>query len=125
MSKLIKYISFLLLLSCTKAKVGDVCNLPSNVSFKRDIQPIFNANCNTSGCHTGSKPKGGLNLDSTQAYAALQNPKSGYIDTLNPSASLLYISMTSISNPMPPNGKLSKCTTDLILKWITQKAKNN
>ena len=125
MSKLIVLLSFSFLFSCSKTKVEDVCTTPTTVSFKQDIQPILNTNCSTSGCHTGVKPKGGLNLDAAQAYGELTNSKSGYVDTLNPSASLLFTSMTSVSNPMPPNGKLSKCTTDLILKWIAQKAKNN
>ena len=65
----------------------------------------------------------GANLD--VSFENISDSKSGYIDTVNPTASLLYTSMTSVTNPMPPNGKLSKCTTDLILKWIEQKAKNN
>lgn len=119
------YLSLATSLSCSKAKVQDVCIPPETVSFSKDIQPIFNTNCATSGCHAGTKPSGNLNLSADVAYANLMDAKSGYIDTLHPSASLLYTSMTSVSNPMPPNGKLNKCTTDLILKWMEQKAKNN
>jgi hypothetical protein len=125
MSKFVVIITLTLLFSCTKAKVEDVCTTPATVSFQQDIQPIFNTNCATSGCHAGTKPAGTLNLEASVAYANLMDPKSGYLDTVNPKASLLYTSMTSVTNPMPPNGKLSKCTTDLILKWIEQKAKNN
>jgi hypothetical protein len=121
------FISSILFLavSCKKARVEEVCSSPTTVSYKRDIQPIFNANCATSGCHAGKKPAGSLNLEASVSFENLSDSKSDYIDTVNPTTSLLYTSMTSVTNPMPPNGKLSKCSTDLILKWIEQKAKNN
>ena len=125
MSKFVVLIALTLLFSCTKAKVEDVCTTPATVSIQKDIQPIFNTNCATSGCHAGTKPAGSLNLEASVAYKNLTDSKSGYLDTVNPKASLLYTSMTSVTNPMPPNGKLSKCTTDLILKWIEQKSKYN
>lgn len=125
MSKYLVLLSFSFLFSCNKAKVEEVCQTPMSVSFKQDLQPIFNTNCATSGCHSGTKAAGGLNLEASVAYVNLMDTKSGYIDTLDPKAGLLYTSMTSVTNPMPPNGKLGKCTTDLILKWIEQKAKNN
>ena len=77
------------------------------------------------GCHSGSNPKGNLNLENSESYEQLWRKKSGYIDTLNPSLSVLYASMNSSSNPMPPAGKLDNCTVELILRWIQQKAKNN
>ena len=116
---------FSLCVACKKATVEEVCTTPTEISYKRDIQPIFNSNCATSGCHSGTNSAGGMNLDASVSFKNLTASKSGYIDTVHPTASLLYASMTSVSNPMPPNGKLSKCTTDLILKWIKQKAKNN
>ena len=125
MSKFVVLLSLSSLFSCTKAKVEDVCTTPATVSFQKDIQPIFNTNCATSGCHAGTKPSGTLNLEASVAYENLTDSKSGYLDTVHPKASLLYTSMTSVTNPMPPNGKLSKCTTDLILKWIEQKSKYN
>ena len=113
-----------LFFSCKKEQSQN-CKTPNEVSFKNDIQPIFNQNCVSSGCHAANKPAGGLNLESASAYIELLNPKSGYIDTLNPNSSLLYVSMTSAISPMPPKGKLDDCTTQLVLKWIQQKAKNN
>ncbi len=52
----------LLSYSCTydKAELKVDCVLPATVSFSHDIQPIFNAHCNTAGCHSGSSPQGGL-----------------------------------------------------------------
>lgn len=112
--------------SCKKKKVPTTtteCQVVDKVSFQKNIVPIFEAHCVS--CHSGANSSGNLNLEASVAYKSLSDPKSGYLDTINPSYSLLYASMISTSNPMPPNGKLDKCTTDLILKWIQQKAKNN
>lgn len=110
---------------CKKEKVptSAECQVVENVSFQKNIVPIFEAHCVS--CHSGSNASGNLNLEANVAYQNLSDPKSGYLDTINPTYSLIYASMISTSNPMPPNGKLDKCTTDLILKWIQQKAKNN
>ena len=102
-----------------------VCNTPQTISFAHDIVPIFQQNCSTFGCHTGTSPAGNLNLDVSAAYSHIMQTGSGYIDTLNPNFSLLYSQMISISDPMPPTGRLDNCKTDLVLKWIQQKAKNN
>lgn len=121
------YILFLLQLlnSCTRDRAEILCVSPDTVSFSHHIQPIFAKYCNESGCHSGNSPAGNLDLGQLSAYAELTNSKSGYIDTINPKFSLLYAQMNSTSNPMPPKGKLDKCTLELILKWIQQKAKNN
>ena len=109
--------------SCNHEAV--VCTPPTTVSFSQDIVPIFNKNCNTSGCHSGTSAAGNLNLESSVAYAQLSKKGKGYIDTLTPQYSVLYASMNATTNPMPPNGKLDNCTIGLVLKWIEQKAKNN
>jgi hypothetical protein len=110
--------------SCTYDHAGD-CSLPDEVSFSRDIQPIFDAHCTTPDCHAGAAPAGNLNLEAAQAYAALSQPGKGYLDTLTPHFSLLYAQMISVSEPMPPTGNLDDCTTGLVLRWIEQNAKNN
>lgn len=127
--RIFKNVWFLLLLlvgSCTYDKAStDPCPLPTTVSFAADIQPIFNQYCNTIDCHSGPSPGGNLNLESVVAYAQLFKQGSGYIDTITPRYSVLYAQMNSTSKPMPPDGKLDRCTQELILKWVEQKAKNN
>lgn len=116
------------LFSCISEKAPQValqCDPPALVSFQQDILPIFNRACNNSGCHSGSSPAGNLNLEPAVAYNELIDASSGYIDTINPKFSLLYAQMNSISNPMPPTGRLDSCSIQLVLKWIEQKAKNN
>lgn len=107
-------------MSCKKNKN---CSTPDTVSFSNDIQPIFNEHCIS--CHAGSSPAGNLNLQSSESYQNLLDSQSGYVDTITPASSILYSSMNSVNNPMPPNGKLDKCKIELVLKWIEQKAKNN
>jgi hypothetical protein len=115
------------IVSCAYEKVEPevVCATPDLVSFKKNIQPIFDNHCNSAGCHSGNNPPGNLNLEAAVAYTQLSKKSSGYLDTLNPTHSVLYAAMNSTGNPMPPNGKLDRCTLDLVLKWIQQKAKNN
>lgn len=116
------------LAGCISEKAPQValhCEPPALVSFQQDIMPVFNQSCNMVGCHAGSSPAGNLNLEPSQAYNDLMFSGSGYIDTINPKFSLLYAQMMSVSNPMPPTGKLDSCSIQLVLKWIQQKAKNN
>ena len=125
MIKLISIVvgGFFLLLAFQCKKKQQTCEPIESVSYSQHIQPIFNANC--INCHGGNSPDGNLNLESAVSYGNLLDLQMGYVDTINPSSSLLYNSMNSTSNPMPPNGKLDKCKIELILKWIEQKAKNN
>jgi len=122
-----KWILFfpVLLLACTKPQQQITCSLPVTVSYSNDVQTIFNTQCATSGCHTGSSPTGNLNLSTGNSYAQLSKKGSGYIDTITPTNSLLYAQMNSSSSPMPPSGKLDDCKIQLVLKWLQQKARNN
>lgn len=126
------YISILLLLNgcaynkeTANPKEAVCTDSIKNVSFAKEITPILTANCTTSGCHSGSNPQSNLNLEAAKAYAYLTKKGSGYVDTLNPSGSVLYSSLTSVSSPMPPNGKLSTCDLKRIQVWMKEGAKNN
>ena len=119
------------LIACTNNKADQLyptarcaADTMVTISFVRDVQPIFQAGC-VAGCHTGGSPQGHLSLDSAVAYAELWRSGTGNIDTLNPTASLLYSSMVSATSPMPPSGKLDDCKLKLVLKWLQQKAQNN
>lgn len=91
------------------------------VSFGADIIPIFNASCNSSGCHNtgGRKP----DLSPSNAYNALQN--GNYLNTSAPESSELYLWMAGLKAiPMPPNG-INIDNNALVLAWIRQGAQNN
>lgn len=55
---------------------GGICEV-SNVSFNRDIQPIFNARCTDAGCHgAGGTPKGDLLLEAGARSRLVDQPTS-------------------------------------------------
>ncbi len=108
-----------------KPAVNCASTMPQVVSFTRDIKPILSSNCATAGCHSGSTPEGNLNLEPSLAYSQLKQSGTGYIDTTDPKGSVLYSSIVSVSDPMPPLGKLDPCSIELILKWMQQGALNN
>jgi hypothetical protein len=104
--------------SCTYDELAPKkVEVPSVISFSADVIPIFNANCNVAGCHaSGGQPP---NLSQTNAYSSLTF--YGYVDTIDPTASLIYEEIST--------GKMKQHATDqdraIILKWIEQGAENN
>ena len=94
---------------------------PENVSFSDHIMPIFNANCNMSGCHATASPA--PDLSPQNAYNSLIN--SGMIDATNPTESTLYKRMNSSTSPMPIGGKLPEITVTTVLVWIEEGAQDN
>ncbi len=99
----------------------------AQLCFAKEIQPIFDANCIT--CHDENHPF--LNLKAPQSWYELYvtGTHAPYIDTLHPTQSLLYLRITTDSigaGRMPLGGTpLTLSTTNKILKWIEQGAKNN
>ena len=93
---------------------------PQDVSFSGDIQPIFNANCTTSGCHD-DKPAHNPSLVAGKSYNALTS--GGYVDTTVPTNSILYNEVKS--GGMPPTGALKQSQVQMILDWIRNGAPNN
>ncbi len=90
-------------------------------SFQNDIMPIFNAACNTPGCHIPGGPP--PDLSPANAYNALF--KGNYINLDKPDASELYQWMKGTRRlPMPLSGPNSEYNVK-VLGWITQGAKNN
>ena len=107
--------------ACYYDEVATIVGVPTNVSLKNDVQPIFDRDCNSSGCHD-SKPSHAPSLTSENAYKALTT--GGYVNTTVPESSILYASVNGGGMPSgrPP---LSENDKKLILGWITDGAKNN
>jgi hypothetical protein len=95
-------------------------NLPHNVSFKNDVQPIFNANCAPSGCHD-DKPTHDPQLVEGFSYNALI--EGHFVNTAVPKSSIIYGEIES--GGMPPSGSLSLTDVKIVLAWITEGAQNN
>lgn len=95
-------------------------SLPTNVSFSSDVIPIFDTNCNISGCHDAG-PAHAPSLTRENAYTSLI--QGNYISTTIPTQSKIYEEMAE--GNMPPSGALAGKEVSIILGWITEGAKNN
>lgn len=92
-------------------------NTKDSVCFNTQILPFFVSNCGNSGCHDSKTKAEGYDLTSYKTIV------SRGIDLKNPKNSKIYQEMLG-SMPPPPAAKLAKTQTDLVLKWITEGAKN-
>lgn len=127
MDKIIKiftFVSIILLSSCyydNPILTNDDPNAPPQfVSFSGDLIPLFNANCNNSGCHD-DVPAHAPSLVEGKAYNALI--QGGYVNTTIPDESVVY---TVVKNgSMPPGGQLSSRDIKLIYDWIRNGAPQN
>ncbi|HTI06973.1 MAG TPA: hypothetical protein VL832_00415 [Puia sp.] len=113
------------LAACTKTSTLLIDNTPEvtkTVSFGTDIIPILSASCGKSGCHNGSVSP---NLMAANAYNSLVNGR--YIDTGNPSNSIVYLWLTGKESSTMPLGASNNPSNinGLVLAWIKQGAKNN
>ena len=93
---------------------------PEFVSFQNDLQPLWNANCNTTGCHDAT-PSHNPSLVQDNAYNALLN--GGYVNTAIPNASILFTEVSS--GNMPLSGQLTDAEIKQIYDWIRNGAPNN
>jgi hypothetical protein len=90
------------------------------VSFKDNVLPIFSSKCNMSGCHAaGAIPP---DLSPANAYNSLINLNQ--IDTLAPIESNLYKEIKT-GGGMVSYSNITTSEAALVLKWITEGAKNN
>lgn len=93
----------------------------ATVSYRLDIQPIFNQQCVT--CHGGSA---GLWLDSYER-ALLGSSNGPIIVSGNPESSSLYLRITGSHQPLMPLGGESLRPNEInsIRTWIAEGAPNN
>jgi hypothetical protein len=94
----------------------DPLEVPDNVSFEADIVPIFDASCNTAGCHNGTIAP---DLREDKAYNSLT---SGYVTDVSAAENnKLYQAIDG--------GSMDAYATDLerayIKKWIEEGALDN
>lgn len=105
-------LSGMLAVSCSKdneTTVGGGTCSTTGMSFSRDIQPIFNANCTT--CHNSTYANGGQNLTT----------HAGVVNATDNGKLLGVINHTAGYPAMPQGGaKLSDCNISKITAWISQ-----
>ena len=96
----------------------------SNVSYSKDLQPVFNLKCATAGCHDDATRAGGLSMTScanTKADPSIVFPGA-------PDNSRLIWSIEGIGNfPMPPSGypPLTENQIKGVRTWIKEGADCN
>ena len=93
---------------------------PAKVDFRRDVQPIFQANC--IGCHGPSLQMNGLRLD--RRSAAMKGGTIAVIGPGNSAGSRLYLKLLNdqYGPKMPPTGPLKAEQIAIIKAWIDQGA---
>jgi len=89
------------------------------VSYSGDLQPLWNANCTTTGCHDGSSHEPALIPD--VSYNSLIS--GGFVNTQIPTESILYKELST--GAMPTTGKLPASDIQKVLHWIELGAPNN
>lgn len=130
-----------ILLSLMIALVGPApCGGNGEVSYSRDVQPIFSTNCAFSGCHDHLTMSGGLNLEANASYENIVNVPStetalDRIEPGDPDQSYLYLKLTGdyVNVPggegtgrMPLNGPpLPDDDIETIESWILDGAPDN
>ncbi|MEN9685755.1 MAG: hypothetical protein RLZZ28_1541 [Bacteroidota bacterium] len=97
-------------------------DITTEMSYAKDIQPIFDKSCAVSGCHlTGGKAP---DLTTANSYKSLT--LGNYVKAGDPDNSLLMLWLTGKKNPVMPIGSGPDAAINAkIYAWIKQGAKNN
>jgi hypothetical protein len=90
---------------------------PQFVSYSADLQAIWNTNCALSGCHV----PGGQMPYLTEDLSYDQLVGGGYVNTVVPEDSKLYIAINGIMMPHIP----SASDRQKVYDWIRNGAPNN
>ncbi len=97
-------------------------SITTEMSFAKDIIPIFENKCSLSGCHNagGKAP----NLTSSNAFSSLT--VGNYLKANDPENSLLMLWLNGKKSPVMPIGTGPDPEINAkIYAWINQGAKNN
>lgn len=90
---------------------------PQAVSFKNDIAPMVNTKCALAGCHVSGAHKPYMTLD--VSYVQIAN--GGYVNTLIPKESIIYIKINGEMKEFIP----AATDRQKIYDWIRNGAPNN
>ena len=123
---IITFYVVIFLFSCeSKNENKSVVNIidSNEISFKRDIQPLFVEDC--SECHDYLSGNNAYKMLTTQKSSCKDSPN--YIDTLNPKSSYLYVKLhdVPVSGITMKGDHWTSENIEKLLKWIEQGAKNN
>jgi hypothetical protein len=90
---------------------------PQSVSFSKDLAPLFNTKCATTGCHASGAHK--PYLTTTLAYQSVVN--GGFVNTIVPKDSRLYTMINGEMKEYIP----SAADRQKVYDWIRNGAPNN
>ncbi len=97
----------------------------SEISFRDQVQPILNSNCNMSGCHNASSAAEGVNLSS---FASIMSDDE-LVVRFKPDESELMEELRGYGRKgsMPPPGQqpLSSEQINVLKQWILEGARNS
>jgi hypothetical protein len=88
-----------------------------SISFKKQIVPIFQNTCGTSGCHDANSNESEYNYADPSGADILKS-----VVPYDATKSKAYQAITSTFQIMPPDGSLSTNQRTLIRLWIDQGA---
>jgi hypothetical protein len=109
------------------------------VSLASDVQPLFTADCATSGCHNTTHSAGSLDLSTGKSYGQLVGVPSsapscssavrvlacGPLRTQSVLIDKVLATSTSAAcagSPMPKGAPLSNAQKQLLVDWVAQGA---
>ncbi len=98
----------------------------SNLSYSRDLEPLFSQTCLGSFCHSGSSAAKGLDL-TPPSYTALMDHFPRLVVAGAPNNSLLVQRLDGTIPPVMPSNQnpLTANQINGIKQWIKEGAKNN
>jgi hypothetical protein len=97
--------------------VSDSDGPPQAVSYSADLAPLFNKSCALSGCHVEGSQKPYMKTD----ISYLQIVNGGFVNTLIPKQSILYLMINDKMQEFIPAAADRKKVYD----WIRNGALNN
>ncbi len=111
-----------LAIACQKSE-----QVKTDPSFRDDVQPIFDASCATSGCHSGATPSGSYDLTSHAGTLGTGTDTIPNVIAGSADSSKCYRRITGDETPQMPQGAtpLDNMKSATIRNWINQGAKNN
>jgi hypothetical protein len=109
--------------SCDDTGITDIVFPDKNVSYKYEVQPLFNKYCNNSGCHNSQDNAGEISLETYGDLFATPF----LIIKYSPEESHLYLAISGkLVNIMPPpygnSFPLNDNQINGIKTWITEGA---
>jgi hypothetical protein len=112
----------LLIAGCGSQPAAPKAETTAEVSFAKDIQPMFNRSCMP--CHSGG-PDAQSKYVVTSYDGVMGTGKDSVPNVCTGNADSSLVCRLLKAGKMPPTGPLSPAQVELVNKWVAQGAKNN